>query len=73
MTNTPFDAGAFLEHNISTTGISLQEQWKDVVELHLATAKKMADIVEAAPIDNTSFELANALNLAHGSPSQTKE
>ena len=58
MTNN-FDVDAYFELMKTVVDIPVQAEWEATVKMHLATAAKMAAIIEAAPIDANSLELAN--------------
>ena len=58
-----FHAEEYLELMAPLTGILIDEAWMPLVCAHLTTASKMADIVNAAPIDTNTMDIANTYSL----------
>lgn len=54
-----FDVDQYYELMKVVSGISVQDEWQEVVKSHLVTAHKMANIIEQAPIDVNSLEFSN--------------
>lgn len=61
-----FDPPAYLELMQTVVDIPICEEWKAGVAQHLATAAKMAEIVEAAKVDPDTIDLAGVFE--PGSP-----
>lgn len=62
----PFDAKAYLALMAPIVEIKVEPEWQPVVETHLATAAKMAAILDAAPLEPNSLELANYFSPGYG-------
>lgn len=58
-----FHAEEYLELMAPLTGIPIDDAWIPIVCAHLTTAAKMADIVNAAPIDSNTVDIANTYSL----------
>ena len=58
-----FDAENYLDLMVPLTGMPIDEAWVPIVCAHLTTAAKMADIVNAAPIDTNTVDIANTYSL----------
>lgn len=58
-----FHAEEYLELMVPLTGIPMNDAWIPIVCAHLTTAAKMADIVNAAPIDTNTVDIANTYSL----------
>ena len=58
-----FHAEEYLELMAPLTGMTIDEAWIPIVCAHLTTAAKMADIVNAAPIDTNTMDIANTYSL----------
>lgn len=58
-----FHAEEYLELMAPLTGMPIDEAWIPIVCAHLTTAAKMADIVNAAPIDTNTMDIANTYSL----------
>lgn len=65
--NTPkqkkFHAEEYLDLMAPLTGVPIDEAWMPIVCAHLTTAAKMADIVNSAPIDTNTVDIANTYSL----------
>lgn len=68
-----FNPQAYLELMKTTLGISVREEWKSGVCLHLANAARMADIVEAADLDPNRLELAGTFEPDRSGETEFKE
>ena len=55
----PFEVDSYFDMMKAITQIPVASEWEGVVKNHLLTAAKMANIIEAAPIDINTIELAN--------------
>ncbi|WP_317930055.1 AtzG-like protein [Halioxenophilus sp. WMMB6] len=60
--SNPFDLDAYYELMKTLVDIPIQAEWEAVIKMHLATAAKMAAIIEAAPVDPNSLELASVFH-----------
>lgn len=58
-----FHAEEYLDLMAPLTGMPIDEAWIPIVCAHLTTAAKMADIVNAAPIDTNTIDIANTYSL----------
>lgn len=58
-----FHAEEYLDLMAPLTGVSIDEAWMPIVCAHLTTAAKMADIVNSAPIDANTIDIANTYSL----------
>lgn len=58
-----FHAEEYLELMAPLAGVPIDDAWVPIVCAHLTTAAKMADIVNAAPIDNNTIDIANTYTL----------
>ena len=56
---TPFQAEKYLALMAPLNGLLIDDTWQSMVCAHLNTAAKMADIVNAAPIDTNTIDIAN--------------
>ncbi|WP_308364469.1 MULTISPECIES: DUF4089 domain-containing protein [unclassified Microbulbifer] len=62
-TESHFDPQTYLELMQTVAGIPVRDEWKTGVAQHLATAAKMAGIVESAEIDPDTIDLANVFRV----------
>ena len=60
--NSKLDIDTYFELMAKANGITINPEWHASIKSHLKVAEQMAAIVEAAPIDSNSLELASVFN-----------
>lgn len=60
--NNIFNAQHYLTSMTPLSGIDIKKSWQPIICSHLQSAAKMADIINAAPLDPNTIDLANTFS-----------